>query len=436
MSVQHRQDGGAAVRAAAARVLDAVLHGGRSLKAELATVLPTIADPRDRALLEAIVFAALRMHARYAAALAQWMPKPPGRRDGALRALLYVGFAQLDALQLPAHAALASTVDAARVIGRAHQAGLVNALLRRAQRDGLPDADASAAWPRWLLDRLQHDRPGQVEAIVRASAEAGPLWLRVNRRLATPEGVLARLAESRIEAVQEPACPDGLRIDSPVPVSALPGFADGELSVQDGSAQLVADALAPAPGARVLDACAAPGGKAAHMLERDRALRLLALDMDARRLDRVRATLARLALDDGNVRLRAADAADVSTWWDGTPFDAILLDAPCSATGVVRRQPDILLHRRASDIDDLVALQARLLDAVWPTLAPGGTLLYATCSILRRENDAQVAAFLARTPDARLQPLDARFGEDTGHGSQRLPGQDGMDGFFYARIRK
>ena len=436
MSVQHRQDGGAAVRAAAARVLDAVLHGGRSLKAELATVLPTIADPRDRALLEAIVFAALRMHARYAAALAQWMPKPPGRRDGALRALLYVGFAQLDALQLPAHAALASTVDAARVLGRAHQAGLVNALLRRAQRDGLPEADASAAWPRWLLDRLQHDRPGQVEAIVRASAEAGPLWLRVNRRLATPEGVLARLAESRIEAVQEPACPDGLRIDSPVPVSALPGFADGELSVQDGSAQLVADALAPAPGARVLDACAAPGGKAAHMLERDRALRLLALDMDARRLDRVRATLARLALDDGNVRLRAADAADVSTWWDGTPFDAILLDAPCSATGVVRRQPDILLHRRASDIDDLVALQARLLDAVWPTLAPGGTLLYATCSILRRENDAQVAAFLARTPDARLQPLDARFGEDTGHGSQRLPGQDGMDGFFYARIRK
>ena len=436
MSVQHRQDGGAAVRAAAARVLDAVLHGGRSLKAELATVLPTIADPRDRALLEAIVFAALRMHARYAAALAQWMPKPPGRRDGALRALLYVGFAQLDALQLPAHAALASTVDAARVIGRAHQAGLVNALLRRAQRDGLPEADASAAWPRWLLDMLQHDRPGQVEAIVRACAEAGPLWLRVNRRLAMPEGVLARLAESRIEAVQEPACPDGLRIDSPVPVSALPGFADGELSVQDGSAQLVADALAPAPGARVLDACAAPGGKAAHMLERDRALRLLALDMDARRLDRVRATLARLALDDGNVRLRAADAADVSTWWDGTPFDAILLDAPCSATGVVRRQPDILLHRRASDIDDLVALQARLLDAVWPTLAPGGTLLYATCSILRRENDAQVAAFLVRTPDARLQPLDARFGEDTGHGSQRLPGQDGMDGFFYARIRK
>ncbi|MDQ2702840.1 MAG: 16S rRNA (cytosine(967)-C(5))-methyltransferase RsmB [Pseudomonadota bacterium] len=428
--------GGAGVRAAAARLLDAVLHGGRSLKAELATALPALPDPRDRALLEAIVFAALRSRARYEAALAQWMPKPPGRRDGILRTLLYAGFAQLDALQLPPHAALAATVDAARLLGRAHQAGLVNALLRRAQRDGLPMVDASASWPAWLLDALRRDRPGQVDAIVQASAEPGPLWLRVNRRMTTPETALARLAGSRIEAVQVPACPDGLRIDAPVPVSALPGFADGELSVQDGSAQLVADALAPAPGAHVLDACAAPGGKAAHLLERDRALRLLALDVDARRLERVRATFARLAVDDGNARLRAADAADLGKWWDGTAFDAILLDAPCSATGVVRRQPDILLHRRASDIDDLAAMQARLLDALWPALAPGGTLLYATCSILRRENDAQVAAFLARTHDAMLEPLDARFGEDTGYGSQRLPGADGMDGFFYARLRK
>jgi 16S rRNA (cytosine967-C5)-methyltransferase len=428
--------GGAGVRVAATRTLDAVLHDGRSLKAELAKILPTLRDPRDRALLEAIVFAALRARARYEAALAQWMPKPPGRRDGALRALLYVGFAQLDALRLAPHAALAATVDAARGLGRTHQAGLVNALLRRAQRDGLPQVDPAAAWPQWLLQQLRQDWPEQVDAIVQASAQPGPLWLRVNRRLGSVDAAMARLDESRIEAVQSPQCPDGLRIDAPVPVSALPGFADGELSVQDGSAQLVADALAPAAGARVLDACAAPGGKAAHLLERDPALRLLALDADARRLDRVRATLARLTLDGGNVHLRAADATDVAAWWDGTPFDAILLDAPCSATGVVRRQPDILLHRRASDIDELVALQARLLDALWPTLAPGGTLLYATCSILRRENDAQVAAFLARTPSAMLQPLDERFGNDTGTGSQRLPGEDGMDGFFYARLSR
>jgi len=231
----------------------------------------------------------------------------------------------------------------------------------------------------------------------------------------------------------------------------MPAFSAGAFSIQDGSAQLVADALAPPAGGRVLDACAAPGGKAAHLLERDPALRLLALDVDATRLERVQSTLARLALEGANVRLRAADAAEPARWWDGTPFDAILLDAPCSATGVVRRHPDILLHRRASDIDALAALQARLLDASWPTLARGGTLLYATCSLLRRENDGQVAAFLARTPDARLAPLDERFGHavevhavevhavdgaSLGQVRQRFPGEDGMDGFFYARIVK
>src|SRR5690606_37134090 len=218
--------------------------------------------------------------------------------------------------QLPPHAALAATVDAARVLGRAHQAGLVNALLRRAQRDGLPAVDAAASWPTWLLDMLRRDRPGQVDAIVHASAEPAPLWLRINRRLATPEGMRERLAGSRIAATQASACPDALRIDDPVPVSALPGFADGELSVQDGSAQLVADALAPAPGANLLDACSAPGGKAAHLLERDRSLRLLALDVDRKRLERVGATFARLAVD-GDVQLRVADAADTAGWWDG-----------------------------------------------------------------------------------------------------------------------
>jgi 16S rRNA (cytosine967-C5)-methyltransferase len=190
----------------------------------------------------------------------------------------------------------------------------------------------------------------------------------------------------------------------------------------------------------VLDACAAPGGKAAHLLERDPTMRLLALDVDAARLRQIGATFTRLALG-ATAALRQADAADVGAWWDGRPFDAILLDAPCSATGVVRRQPDILLHRREADVAALCATQSRLLDALWPTLAAGGTLLYATCSILRCENDAQIAAFLARRPDASIEPLDARFGRhmgegDRAQGSQRLPGEDGMDGFFYARLRK
>ncbi len=426
---------GAAVRVAAAQALDAVLHQGRSLRNELATRLPRFEDTRDRALLEAIVFAGLRGQARYRAALAQWMPKPPGRRDGVLRALLYAGFAQLEALRLPPHAAVAATVEAARELGRAHQAGLVNALLRRASREGLPAGSAEDAWPAWLLAALGEDWPGRVGAIVAASAQAAPMWLRVNRRRGDRDAISARLRASGIEALPVPACADALRLDVPVPVTALPGFAEGELSVQDGSAQLVADALAPVPGARVLDACAAPGGKAAHLLERDPALRLLALDVEPDRLERVRETLQRLRLD-AQARLRAVDAMDVGKWWDGVPFDAILLDAPCSATGVVRRHPDILLHRRASDVEALVAVQARLLDTLWPTLAPGGTLLYATCSILRRENDAQVAAFLARTPGARQAPLDARFGHDTGHGSQRFPGEEGMDGFFYARLAR
>ena len=331
-------------------------------------------------------------------------------------------------------------MDAARALGRTHQAGLVNALLRRAQRDGLPEGDAGAAWPAWLLQQLRRDWPEAVDVILHASAQPGPLWLRINAQHGRVEEFRVRLLDSRIEAIADPICRDGLRIDAPVPVSALPGFADGALSVQDGSAQLVADALAPGIGARVLDACAAPGGKAAHLLERDPTLRLVALDVDAERLRRIRATFARLAIGT-NAQLFVADAADTGAWWDGRAFDAILLDAPCSATGVVRRQPDILLHRRESDIAALTRTQARLLDALWPTLAPGGVLLYATCSILRRENDAQIAAFLARAPDATLEPLDARFGhpmpdERGGNGQQRLPGEDGMDGFFYARLRK
>lgn len=425
---------GVALRGHAAHLLDAVLHRGRSLRAELAAALPQLADPRDRALLEAIVFTALRQRARAEAALAQWLARPLGRRDGVLRALLHAGFAQL-ALGLPAHAAVDATVAAARALGRAHQAGLVNALLRRALREGLPPAEPGADWPSWLRAQVCADWPADAAAIFAASAEPAPVWLRVNRRRTTPEAYAQRLAAAGIAATPSALAPEALRLDASCAVADLPGFAAGEVSVQDGSAQLVADALAPAPGARVLDACAAPGGKSAHLLERDPTLRLTALDVEPARLAQVHATLERLGLGAG-VRLAAADAAVPAAWWDGEPFDAILLDAPCTATGIVRRQPDVLLHRRASDLVALTRTQARLLDALWPTLAPGGVLLYATCSLLREENDRQIATFLARTADARAEPLPARFGRVSGSGHQRLPGEDGMDGFFYARVRK
>ncbi|HEY5972890.1 MAG TPA: 16S rRNA (cytosine(967)-C(5))-methyltransferase RsmB [Pseudoxanthomonas sp.] len=424
---------GVATRVLAAKVLDAVIHGGRSLKAELAKALPQLPDPRDRALLEAMCFSALRQRARYDAALQLWLQKPLGEKDGDLRALLLAGFAQIDAMGLPAHAALSATVEAARALGRPHQVGMVNALLRRAQREGFPEADASAAWPAWLRKKINLEWGDRASAIFEASAHAAPLWLRVNHRKGSRDDYAARLQAAGIASAIEASLPDALRIDAPVAVSALPGFAEGDASVQDGSAQQVADVLALAPGARVLDACAAPGGKAAHLLERDPSLRLLALDVDQRRLNRVRETLLRIG---GEAEYRTADATDVASWWDGEPFDAVLLDAPCSATGIVRRQPDVLLHRRPEDLASLIALQSRLLDACWKVLKPGGVLAYATCSILKDENEHQVAAFLARTPDARADLLDQRYGYVAGPGRQRLPGEQGMDGFFYSRLTK
>jgi 16S rRNA (cytosine967-C5)-methyltransferase len=431
---------GAAPRAIAANVLDAVLYRGRSLKAELATALPPLLDPRDRALVEAICFAVLRQPMRFEAALTAFLSRPLPKRDAKVRALLLVGFAQLDPLGLPAHAAVAATVEAARMLGHEHQAGLVNALLRRAQREGLPPGDPHAHWPTWLRGQLQRDWGDETDSILDASAIAPPLWLRVNARRGSRDNYAERLRAVGIDPVVDPSLPDALRLDTPVPVAVLPDFDEGAVSVQDASAQRVADALALAPGARVLDACAAPGGKAAHLLERDPEVQLVAVEIDAARLRRMRTGFARLGLA-GRGRLHAADATALSTWWDGVPFDAVLLDAPCSATGIVRRQPDVLLHRREDDLVALTATQANLLDTLWGTLAPGGVLLYATCSILKAENDAQVAAFLARTADATLEPLDARFGRAVSVdgqvvGHQRLPGEDGGDGFFYARLRK
>ncbi|MQP75916.1 16S rRNA (cytosine(967)-C(5))-methyltransferase RsmB [Stenotrophomonas sp. MYb238] len=430
-----KQQPGVQTRVLAAKVLAAVIGRGRSLKAELAATLPRLDDSRDRALLEAISFATLRRRSVYEQALRQWLQKPLGPRDGELKGLLLAGFAQLDALELPAHAALSATVEAARALGRERQAGLVNAVLRRAQREGFPAARAEDAWPDWLLEQVRRDWPAQAEAVFAASLQPAPLWLRVNRQRHARDAYLQRLREAGIEGEASALAADAIRLPVAVPVASLPDFGEGGVSVQDLSAQQVADALAPAPGARVLDACAAPGGKSAHLLERDPALRLLALDVDARRLQRIRETFARTGVGAA-AQVRAVDAADLGAWWDGEPFDAVLLDAPCSATGVVRRQPDVLLHRRPGDIDALAAQQARLLDALWRVVAPGGVLLYATCSILRRENQQQIAAFLARTPDARIDALPEAFGHGDAGTRQRLPGQQGGDGFFQARLVK
>jgi 16S rRNA (cytosine967-C5)-methyltransferase len=430
---------GAALRARAARVLASVLGDGRSLKAMLAQALPALPDSRDRALLEAICFGALRHRRRYEFALSQWLAKPLASRDYPVHCLLLVGLAQLDALGLPAHAAVGATAEATRDLGREPLVGLVNALLRRASREPLPaspDPGIANSHPDWLVQALSADWPEDAAAILAANNRPAPLWLRPNLRRGSAEDVLSSLRAEGLEAELSRLAEPAIRLDDPVPVERLPGWREGALSVQDGAAQLAVQALDPKPGEHILDACAAPGGKTAQIAEVLADGELWALDIESRRLQQVVHHLDRLGLASPRIQAMVADAADTAAWWDGRAFDAILLDAPCSATGIIRRQPDIKWHRRAADIPALAAQQARLLDALWPLLKPGGRLLYATCSVLREENERVVAGFLARWPDALPQPLEARFGRASGAGRQRLPGEDGMDGFFYALLRK
>jgi 16S rRNA (cytosine967-C5)-methyltransferase len=432
---------GVAVRVEAATAIAAVRSGGRSLRAALAEVLPRLADARDRALCEAIVFAACRWLPRYEAVLAQLLDKALPARHARIHALLLAGLAQLDALQLPAHASLDATAEAARTLRAPALVGLVNALLRRFLREGAAllqrlaheDPVVASAHPVWLLERLQHDWPRHWPAIVEANNRQAPLWLRVHAQRVGREAYRQRLAAAGIAAEPLAHWPQALRLDAAPAPTSLPGWDAGLVAVQDAAAQIVPALLALAPGQRVLDACAAPGGKTAALLEAEPALRLLALDNAPARLARLRSGLARLGHAPA---MQCADAARPQDWWDGQPFDRILLDVPCSATGIIRRQPDVKWHRRAADIPALAAQQAILLDALWPLLAPGGQLLYTTCSVLTEENAGSVAGFLARTPDARPLALPDWLGHAAGPGRQRLPGEAGMDGFYYALLGK
>jgi 16S rRNA (cytosine967-C5)-methyltransferase len=424
---------GAQTRALAARAVAAVLARGQRLDAALDATLAgagTLAD-RDRAQVRALAYGAVRHHHRHRALLEILLDRPLKDASGLLEALLSVGLFQLADPDHPDHAAVAATVAAARVIGAARAAGLVNAALRRYQREA-PRLLATlrahpAAWyshPDWLLDLWRRDWPAQWEAIAAANQQHPPFCLRVNRRRAGVEEYAARLAtELGVAATTLPGFPDALRVATAVPVERLPGFAAGLVAVQDAASQLAAPLLAPAPGMRVLDACAAPGGKTSHLLEiAGGDLEVVALDLDPDRLARVRANLQRLGLA---ATCLAGDATTPDQWWDGRPFDRILLDAPCSATGVIRRHPDIKLLRRPEDLPALAARQRLLLSRLWPLLAPGGRLLYSTCSLLKAENEAVAGGFVA-AGNARLEP------DTPPPGLQLLPGDRDTDGFYYA----
>lgn len=348
----------------------------------------------------------------------------PGKQDEQILALLQLALFELRHGQRPDFAIVNDWVSASQLVGKSWAKGLINAVLRRylRERPGL-DANAdSASHPDWLLQRLQDAYPTDWPTIVRANLQAAPLWLRVNRRRISRDQYQALLQEQGLASQRCATLSDALILPQSLPVRELPGWEDGWVAVQDGAAQLAAEILAPQAGERILDACAAPGGKTAHLLSLG-ADDVLALDSAASRLQRLEVALQRQGL---STQTRVADAAQISSYWDGRPFHAILLDAPCSATGIIRRHPDILHH--APDLPRLCREQARLLRGVWPALAPGGRLLYATCSLLPEENELLVQDFLHTQADA-CRVDDPRCG-------QRLPGQEEMDGFYYALLRK
>jgi len=427
-------------RLAAARALAAVLSGKASLNSSLPAQLDKV-DERDRGLTQDLAFGTARWQPRLDLLAAQLLQKPFKAADADVQALLLVGLYQLFYTRIPAHAAIGETVGCADKLKKPWAKGLLNAVLRRAQREGEEllagmerDPVVRTAHPRWLQKALKAFWPEQWEAICAANNAHPPMILRVNRRHHSRDAYLALLAEAGIGASACQYSRDGVVLAEACDVRGLPGFAEGWVSVQDEAAQLSADLLELAPGQRVLDACCAPGGKTCHLLEAEAGLaHMVAIDLEAKRLTRVRENLDRLQLD---AELIACDARDTASWWDGKPFQRILLDAPCSATGVIRRHPDIKLARQADDIPALATLQGELLDALWPTLEVGGMLLYATCSTLPTENTEVIKAFLARTPGARELDLATEAGLRQPHGRQLLAQEGGHDGFYYAKLIK
>lgn len=423
----------------AAQACLAVLDRGRALDEALAPLLANFDDGRDRALVRRLTHGVMRDWPALDFLGRKLLERPLQSRDRVIYFLLAVALHELRDGREPERAVVHSAVEAAGQFRHGRYRGMVNGVLRNFQRQreqleaGLADDPVRASgYPRWLIERINADWPLERCQILEAGNAVPPLWLRVNRRHWTREAALAALAAAGYCARVPAGFPDALVLDERAAVSQLPGFSAGGLSVQDGAAQLVVEELALRDGLRVLDACAAPGGKSAHVLERAE-VELTALDLDAQRLARVADNLERIGLC---AELVAGDASCPEQWWNGVPFDRILLDAPCSATGVIRRHPDIRWLRRRSDIDALLETQRRMLDALWPLLKPGGILVYATCSIMVAENAGQIRSFLERHSDAQVIDHSELPGRAVEPGRQLLPGDEDCDGFYCLAARR
>ena len=437
---------GARTRALAAMALLSVIEDGRNLDDGFAAAGLDELDARDRAFAKAIAFGTLRTHLRNAAVLSQLLDKPIRRKDAVIMMLLSAALFELTQTDTPDYAVVSAAVSATRTLRRPGLRNLVNAVLRRFQREreqllaaaGESD-EGRYGYPQWLTHMLRNDWPDDWETILTAGNEQAPLWLRVNTQRISRDEYADQLAAADIPVTLMPAAiPAALCLERAVPVSELPGFVAGDCSVQDAASQLAAELLDAQRGMRVLDACAAPGGKTTHLLERTGGeLDMYALDNSQKRLVRVHENLQRLQLQANVV---CGDALTPDAWWDGELFDRILIDAPCSATGVIRRHPDIRFLRRADDIRSLQTTQLAMLNALWPLLRPGGRLLYSTCSLLAAENESVAEAFVAGQREARIIDISARVPEDVAvsraHGVHLVPGRGGTDGFYYALMER
>lgn len=419
-------------RCSAAKILADVFNKGVSLKITNET--------KDRALIQELCFGVMRWYWQLEAISKQLLSKKLKAKDNDIFALLLIGLYQLIHLRTPAHAAIHETVQATRTLKKPWAAGLINATLRQFQREQenileniKQDTSARYSHPEWLIQIIQSAWPQHWENILNSNNQYPPLTLRVNALKISRDNYVKKITDHTLTSFSA----FGITLKQACDVKHLPGFNEGEFSVQDESAQLAAQLLELCPDQTVLDACAAPGGKTAHILETEpRLKKLLAIDVDNKRVQKIEENLSRLQLLSSTITLICNDAAHPENWWDKNQFDRILLDAPCSATGVIRRHPDIKYLRRPDDIAKLAAQQLQLLNALWPTLKSGGLLVYATCSILPQENENVLAAFLQAHTDAKEKIITADWGVAKTIGRQLLPQDNGHDGFYYARIEK
>ena len=422
------------IRALAAKAIFAVLEQGVSLSSALPKQQQQLDNGKDKALLAELCYGIMRHLPQLDKCVSDCLAKPFKGKQRIVHQLLLVGCYQLYFTRIPEHAAISETAEACRQLKFEGLVKVVNGVLRNIQRNQSELSKDNPVLefntPNWIIKRLQQAYPNDWQQVIEHSHQRPPMWLRNNQQQQTRAQYLTQLAEVDISA-QAGDGENAILLEKATDVMQLPNFEQGAVSVQDAAAQWAAELLAAQDGELILDACAAPGGKTCHILESANA-DVVAVDFDEQRLARVSENLERLNL---NANVIHGDAADIPSWWQGEKFDRILLDAPCSATGVIRRHPDIKWLRKEADIVELAKLQQKILDHCWQWLKPGGTLIYATCSILPQENKQQVEAFLDRTADAKLLPI-AQQPDSSSIGWQILPGQENMDGFYYARLQK